>query len=310
MFRKIMTGTILAAALAAFGSAAVFADGIDKVDTKGIRFEIPEEIRDLVTVQTEGLDADTLVSVYETASVDAAEAMGKGDVGAGWIFSIITVPEDRMKELRCEPMFGMEVFAEDDDIYYVYDHPTDVRLYRESDEEMQEAMDPWGKINEWAAREVRQEILSNNAELDEKIYTNTNLDIMLSQAAYKPGTKFELRSVDYGPDPLDPAAIVEDDFIEDLAEDFTYEIQSDVEAPSGEYYVLAFDLNGEEIRFEFFKDTDSLNLIREVMTVGDEEYETIYQANPKEAEDAHKTTTGIMEAWCAAIANGGEIDDD
>ena len=43
--------------------------------------------------------------------------------------------------------------------------------------------------------------------------------------------------------------------------------------------------------------------------VGDEEYETIYQANPKHAEDADKTTTGIMAAWCEAVANGGESDD-
>lgn len=88
-----------------------------------------------------------------------------------------------------------------------------------------------------------------------------------------------------------------------------YEELYDTEAPSGEYYVLAFDVDGEEVRYDFFKAQEGQNLIREVRMVGDEEYETIYQANPKHAEDADKTTTGIMAAWCEAVANGGESDD-
>jgi hypothetical protein len=308
MLKKIMTGTALAAAISVFGAAAVFAEGTDKVDSQGIRFEIPEGIRNLVTVKED--EPDAIVSVYETASMDLALTMGKDNEGAGWIFSISAVPEDKMKELRCGGMDGMEVFAEDEDIYYVFNHPTDVRLLRDSDEEMQEAMDQFSKINEWAGQEVRQEILANNPELDEEIYTNTYLDMLLAQAAYGPGIKFELRAVDYGPDPLDPASIDEDDFIEDLAEDFTYEELFDAEAPAGEYYVLAFDVDGEEVRYDFFKDPEGQNLIREVRMVGDEEYETLYQANPKEANDADETTTGIVAEWCAAIANGGEVDDD
>ena len=150
--KKMMTGMMLAAAVTVLGASGVSADGVDKVDVQGIRFEIPEEIRDLVTVKTEGLEEGELVSVYETASIDATKAMGDDYEGAGWIFSIIRVPEDKMKELRCGELFGMMVFAEDDDIYYVYDHPTDVRLIRESDEEMQEAIEPWSEINEWANR--------------------------------------------------------------------------------------------------------------------------------------------------------------
>ena len=112
--RKMMTGMMLAAAVAALGASGVFADGVEKVDVQGIRFEIPEEISDLVTVETEGLDENELVSVYETASIEAAEAMGKDYDGAGWIFSIVTVPKDRLKEMRCEDMFGLNIFAEDD----------------------------------------------------------------------------------------------------------------------------------------------------------------------------------------------------
>ena len=298
--KKMMTGLMLAAAVTAFGASGVFAE---EVEVQGVKFEIPSEISDLVTVKTEGLADDELVSVYETASIEAAQAKGQENAGAGWIFSISTASEDRVKELRCGGMDGMEVFAEDDDIYYLYDHPTDVRLVRESNEEMSEASESWTKINEWAGQEVRQEILANNPELDVEFYTNTNLDMYLAQAAYKPGTKYELRSLDYGPDALDPSTLDEDDYIEDLAEDFTYEILADTEAPDGDYYVLAFDNNGEEVRFDFFKAPEGQNLIREVRMIGDEEYVTFYQANAKDA-DEDDTTTGIIEAWCAAIANG------
>ena len=306
MMRKMMTGMMFAAAVAVLGASGVFADG---VDVQGVRFEIPDEIMELVTVKTDGLEKDELVSVYETASVEAAEAMGSGNQGAGWIFSISTVPEARLKELRCGAMDGTEVFAEDDDTFWLYNHPTDVRLVRESNEEMDEGMDQWSKINEWAGQEVRQEILANNPELEEEIYTNTNLDIHLAQAAYEPGTKYELRSVEYGPDALDPATLDEDDYIEELAEDFTYEMLPDAEAPDGEYYVLAFDQDGEETRYDFFKDPEGTCLIRETMMIGDEEHETFYQANPKDMDDADETTTGIMAKWCNAIANGEEDDD-
>lgn len=309
MMKKMMAGFVLAAAVTAIGATGVFADGADKVDVQGIKFVIPEEIKDKVTVQTEDLAADEIVAVYETGSVEAAEAMEEDGKGAGWIFTICTVPEEKMKELRCGAMDGMEVFAEDDDIYYVYAHPTDVRMLRESNEEMEEAMEDWQTINEWAFQEVRQEIIANNPELDDEFYTNTYLDMLLAQAAYKPGTKFELRALDYGPDALDPASIDEDDYIEDLANDFTYEELDEVTVPDGEYYVLAFDDNGEEVRFDFFKNAESMNLIRQVRTIDGEEVDIYYQANPKDA-DEDDTTTGIMEAWCAAIANGGEVDDD
>ena len=311
MTNKIMIIAMLTAAVAAIGTSAAFAGGTEKVDKQGIRFEIPEEIKDLVSVE-DGVDADTIVSVYETASVKAAAAMGEENEGAGFIFSISTIPESRMKELRCGEMSGMEVFAEDDDLYYVYNHPTDVRFVREDYESdgIEEDQSQWSKINEWAGREVCKEILANNPELDPESYTNTYLDMLLARAAYEPGTKYELRSLEYGPDPLDPASIDEDDYIEDLAEDFTYEEIADAKAPDGEYYVLAFNPGDDEVRFDFFKASDSRNIIREVRMVGDEETETFYQAIVKDTDDADKTTTGIVEEWCAAIANGGEIDDD
>ena len=308
MKKKTMTCTILAATVTMLGAAGVFAQSTDRVEAQGIAFELPEEIRDLVTVRTDGLEADELVSVYETASLDAAAERGEEDTGAGWIFSISAIPEDRLRELRCGGMDGMEVFAEDEEVVYVFNHPTDVRMVRASNDEMNKGMDQWTMINEWASQEVRQEILANNPELDEEFYTNTDLDMHLAQAAYRPGTKFELRAVDYGPDPLDPAALGENDYIEDLAEDYTYEMRDDVEEPAGEYYVLAFDDDGEEVRFDFFKTSEDGNLVREVRQIGDEEYETYYQANAKDV-DEDQSVTDVMAAWCHEIATGTEMDD-
>ena len=108
MKKKTMTCTILAATVTMLGAAGVFAQGTDRVEAQGIAFELPEEIRDLVTVRTDGLEADELVSVYETASLDAAAERGEEDTGAGWIFSISAIPEDRLRELRCGGMDGME----------------------------------------------------------------------------------------------------------------------------------------------------------------------------------------------------------
>ena len=86
-----------------------------------------------------------------------------------------------------------------------------------------------------------------------------------------------------------------------------YDAAADAQAPDGEYYVLAFDDNGEETRFDFFKAQEGQNLIREVRVIGDEEYETFYQANAKDL-DEDDTTTGIVAEWCAAIVSGGEDD--
>lgn len=55
-------------------------------------------------------------------------------------------------------MDGMEVFAKDDDICYLYTHPTDVRFVRENYDDVEKDQQEWTKINEWAGQEVRQEI--------------------------------------------------------------------------------------------------------------------------------------------------------
>ena len=298
--KKMLTGMVLAAAVMAISSSAVYAGQNEAVDIQGIKFEIPEDIQPLVTVRED--DPDMIVSVYETASVEAAEAQGDDYPGAGWLFGINIIPESEMQKLRCGAMDGMIPFAEDDDMYYIYCHPTDVRYTRETTEQMKEDQDQWTKLNEWAQEVVRKEILVNNPELDTVTYSNTGLDIYLAKIAFEPGTKYAIRTLQY-PD-LDASTLKDDDYIDDLTEDVYYEMVTDVEEPDGEYIVLAFDDDG--VRFDFFKDPEAANLIREVRTTDDgEEFVTFYEAH---FEDADKTASGIMQEWCDAIANGEDDD--
>ena len=300
--KKVLAVLLLTAMVLAFGAGAAFAAEVNKVDTQGISFAIPEDIAALVTVKRDGLDEDTLVEVYETASIEASKALGENDDGAGWIFSIARISEERLEELRCGEMSGMEVFAAAEDGCYVYCHPTDVRMVRRNNDEMTAGLAEWSKIHEWAWGTVRKEILANNSALSERVYTNTYLDMLLAQAAFREETKYELRSLEYGPEALDPAVLEENSYLEELLEDYTYALLDEDEAPDGEYYVLAFDDHGEEVRFDFFKAEDSRNVIREVRVVAGEEYTTLYQATARNTDDAERSTTDVMEDWCKAIA--------
>ena len=298
--KKTGLAFLCAALIASAASMGVFADDGTKVEAGGISFQIPAELADLVIVRTEGLNDQSLVEVYEKASVEAAKAMGEEYEGAGWLFGISRMPEEQVKELRCGSMDGMEIFAENDDTFLIYTHPTDVRMVRENTEEMTKDQEQWSELNRWASENVRQEILANNKEYESEFFTNTDLDIYLSRAAYGKDTSFVLRSLDFGElGDLDPKMIDEDDFIEDLAENYVYEYAADEEAPDGEYFVLYFA--DDDIRFDFFKADE--NLIREVRTFDGEEYETLYRANAKEADDAQTSTTSIVKEWCQEIAD-------
>lgn len=295
MKKKMITGAMVAAAVA-LGSMTAFAAGIEKVDIDGITFEIPEEIRDLVTVQTQLGSEDEIVMVSETASRDAALAMEDEDVEyAGWLFTITKMSEKDVEKLRCGGMEGMNVFAEDDDIYYVFNHPTDVRFVREQYEDIDADMEQWNLVNEWAGT-VCDEILENNPELDAVSFSNTDLDMHLAKIAFGEDVKVVFKSLEFGE--LDPSTLREDDYIDDLTDDVTFEYAQDQEAiPDGEYIVMEFP--EENVRFDFFKSEE--NTVREVITLDDgEEITQLFKATFE--EDADKTATGIMQAWCEAIA--------
>lgn len=300
--KKVFMGTMMAAALAAVISAGAAAEEAEKIESKGLVFEIPAEYRDLVTVETEGLDDDEFIRVSETASIEAAKANGANNPGAGWLFTISRVSEEELEIMRCYSMDGMEAFAKNDvddgeDYYLIYNSPTDVRFVREQYEDIEEDMAQWGMLCEWASGEVRDAILRDNPQLEPKTYGNTMLDMYLARAAFMKDANFEIRSLEFGT--LDPKKL-DDDFIEDLTDDdVKYEVIGEDEGPDGEYIVLAFD--DEEIRFDFFPEGEDRNIIREVRKAGDAEYKMIYRA-VFESDDDEKTAGGIMQAWAEALA--------
>ncbi len=303
MTRKNLTIAVLAAAMTVAGASAVFAEGPEKIDVQGVIFEIPEEVRDLVTVETDGLGENELVSVYETGSVEAAKAMGEHEDVAGWLFTISTMPEEKVKELRCSSFEGMDFFAEgEDDIYYVFNQPTDVRYVRESTEEMTEDREDWSKATAWAYGTVRSDILLNNPELEAKHYTNTTLDSNLCQIAFKDDVNYEIRTLEY-PD-LDASVYKDKEYVEKLIEGVSYEYADEPGDTDGEYIVLAFP--DQDLRFDFLLNPDNANIIREVIVFDGEEDVHFYQAT---FDDPENTATGIMQDWVNAIANG-EADDE
>ena len=302
MMKKMwMTAALAATMTAAVSFGALAAE--EKIEAGGIVVEIPEKFKDIVTVQTEDLQPDELIRVAETASIEAAKVTGSNDALPGWLFSISRITGEELGKLRCGEMSGSEVFAEDDDMYYLFNHPTDVRLIREPDEEMDTAMDQWTDLNDWAWQDVRMAILSANPQLEPETCSNTELDMYLCRARYD-GMKYEIRSLDAGT--FDPTIFGEDDYLEDLTEDVWYDEDveiSDEEKADGEYIVMAFD--EDNVRFDFFLGEGMENLIREVKTMDDgEEVETLYRASFKDPEDS---ATGIMKEW---IANMMHTDDD
>lgn len=311
MMKKMFTAMAIAAAMTAVLSIGTLAAEAEKVEAGGLVFEIPGEFKDLVTVQTEGLPAGTLISVSETASIEASKALGENYDGAGWLFSISRAPEPKVKEMRCGDMSGIEIFAEDDDMCYMFEHPTDVRLVRESNEEMTAATEQWTQLTEWASADVRETTLLNNPQLDPEFYSNTDLDILLARAAYMGDVNYEIRSLEFGT--LNPSVYGVYDGLEDLTEDVTFRVVDDLpeeEQPDGEYIVLAFD--DENVQYDFFLGQGMGNYVREVRTFDDgETMETLYEAT---FTDPGKTATGEMKEWAASIMHsrdGGDyIDDD
>ena len=296
MMRKMFTCAAIGVAAAMAIPFAAMAGENEIIEANGIRFEIPAEYEDLLTVEKDELEQNELVRVSETASVEAALASGQKHDGAGWLFSIGRITEDELKRYRTGSMDGMDVFAEDDDLYYVFLHPTDVRFVRESYDDIDEDMKQWGELNEWADS-VKASVIAENPGLEPKTFSNTELDMYFCRVAYD-GAKCEIRSLEF--ETLD-ASGPDDDMIDDFVDDAIFEYTEE-KAPDGEYYVLY--LEDEEVRLDFFKADE--NLIRVVKPIGDgEELETMYRVK---FDDPDKTAVGIVKEWAQRLMSGEEDD--
>ena len=264
----------------------------------GMKLPIPLGYNDLLAVETPQDNADgVLFSVSEKASMEAAKAQGDEYDGAGWLFSINRITEDAFHEAICYDMSGEEVFAKDADGYYMYCHPTDVRLVRE-DYEDRESIDQWTTLTEWAAT-APDTFLAENPGLSAEKRGNTSLDMYLARIAYLDGVNYTVSATEYGP--MDGSGFDASAYAERLMNGVTFEPADDSETPDGEYIVLSFP--DDDIRFDFFRAEGKEHYIRQVWS-GDNVmlYRAVFE-NGDHASD----TSNIMSAWYDALVtvNGG-----
>lgn len=300
---SIMMGLILTAAMIGPMANVAAAESTEMPEYKngGYVLPVPEEYDSLIRVELPEDDPDgTLFSITEIASADAAKAKGIEDAGLGFVGSIARITEEELQDLLCGDMSGMDVIAADQEgNYFLFCHPTDVRIEFAEGADMDAAMKQFSELNEWASGKMCEDFIEANEGLEEKHFSNSSLDIVLAQIAYKDFRDYTLSTLEFGPaEPgdVDPASFLKR--MEGMKLDYT-----DEEAPDGEYCVL--NLPEENRRFDFFPGEESQNLVREVITLEDgDEITVMYQAVfPEEGE----TISKVMNDWYQALveANGG-----
>ncbi len=243
---------------------------------EGLTLSVPEEYADRVQVEMPENDVKgTLFSVSETESIEAAKAEGYGWDGAGWLFDIRQVSEEEMHELRCDDIAGYNIFAKDTDgNYYVYMHPTDVRVVRE-DYNDAAAMERWTELNHWSSG-VRDSFITENEGLTSEKFSYTSLDAYLARIMWRKNEKYTVSTLEYGLQ--QPNGIKAADYLLPLTQDVIYTSARDEETPDGEYLVLDFpEIN---LRFDFFFLEGKENYIRQVWFNG--EHELLYKAEFKD----------------------------
>lgn len=240
-------------------------------------------------VEDEETGEELLLVVSEGASVGAAEAMGEEVTeGIGELFRISRVSEERLHELLCGDMSGIQVFAKDENgKYYLFCTPTDVRYVRETTEKMTEDIEQWTELNEWVRGKLIDDILDSNSALTPVSYTNTMLDMYLARIAYTKDVKYTVSTTEYGPlssDKVDGTKYAEYLLGGNFAE------AENTKAPDGEYVVLNFPDEG--VRYDFFLADE--NLVREVR----DDYEIMY----KRVYEGSVTNTEAMQGWYLDLA--------
>ncbi len=264
-------------------------------ENEGMKLLIPLEYDELlVTEVPENSPDGTLFTVSEKASVEAAG----GEDGAGRLFSIVRISKEKMQEMRCDDMSGNEIFARDaDENYYVYRHPTDVRFFRESYENVETDMQIWSELNEWAWGTVRDSFVKENGSLTAERYGNSELEICLARICFADETGYTISTTEFGP--KEPGLVDPVPFAGRLMNGVSYELVDGEEAPDGEYVVLNFPEIG--CRFDFFRMEGKENYIR---WVWGEDYELLYRAV---FDDEAVKASEVMSEWYDALVIDEEM---
>ncbi len=208
----------------------------------GLRMEILPKYNELVTVEVPGDSSDgTLFFVSETASLEADSSKG-----SGWLFAVQKVDETTMHGMLTQDMSGARVFARDGNGgFYVYRHPTDVRYARKSTEEMQRDARQWTMLCEWASG--MPELLTQMNGLESVSFGNSDIEIYIAQAAWKPDAGATLSMAEYGP--VNLRGTDGTPYAEFMMQGIFMEADPG-EMPDGQYAVLEFP--EQDVRADFF----------------------------------------------------------
>lgn len=303
-----MRKTIFTAALAAsltvvlpsFSAAPVIGPAVCEAmvpyENDGMLLMVPGYYDELIYTKVFKEDKEgRLFSCTEAKSVADAWLQNERENGPGWLFTIQRVSKDKLHELLCSEMSGMEVFAKDaGGRYYVFCHPTDVRFVRQDEAAMQRDSKRWQELCEWAGKDVRGEFIETNQGLVPESYDNSNVAIALARVAYanSPQPKYTVSTNQFGP--LSPKDAKASKYVEQLIRNVKYEMVDLEETPDGEYVVLNFPK--EELRFDFFKLSGKENYVREVHGDG---YEILYKAT---FTDGVTKASSVMQKWYNELA--------
>ena len=270
-------------------SPAAPADKGQTYENGGLKLTVPAAYADQVVVELPE-SGETLFTVTEKASLEAAQKTHPDNLaGAGWLFGISRVSEDELHELLCGYMIGRDVFARSGDVYYLMDHPTDVRIEREGDI-TQADLEQWSAIHTWINDSLIPGFVEDNG-LTACRYGSTSLDNLLARIAWQGNTDYQIGGLAHGL--LRPTDGVGADFAREILESAYFSYSDRTQAPDGEYLYLN-DLDSG-VRYEFFLGEGGA-VVRESVNG----YAYFY-----EAENA-ANAAAVVDRWYEALADGGE----
>ena len=169
-------------------------------ECEGLKLVVKPRYNDLITVETGGEDG-SLFSVFETASLEAECSFE----GAGALFGISRVSEDRFHELLFYDMSGTRPFARDENgNYYLYNFPTDVRVARDpkgTKEEQEKSIEQWFMLCQWA--DTAADSFRERNGLEYANVSCTMVDSYVARAAWMEEETYTLSTEEYGPVELD-----------------------------------------------------------------------------------------------------------
>lgn len=133
----------------------------------GVEIALPNRYLDQLTVYPNESDAENgfqpLLSVYETASLEAAEEDFGDTDGFGFLFGFAALDQAALEQFLSTPPDGIDIFAQDDTRYYAYTYPTDVQFYRRDGEVDTGTEDwaSWSELNDLGS-EVQADMMGRN----------------------------------------------------------------------------------------------------------------------------------------------------